>query len=383
MIKKSKNSKSEKKSLLKEKTSFNKELNNTISVTKKNNQNIKHRIGWIILAIVLIIPLVLLIIINKNNYNTNTSYITKYNITLSKASNSFMAPIYSFAVDKDNNPIEIKNLKFLNNNITYSFTNIKREILDDDNELISVSCNMEANIEFVELDDINEEWYYTFSFSPAFSFDYYTGDIYLENTISNDKTIIMREGKSNNDKNEEMAITDLTFKNKKISIGRLNKELQDKWSSTIYDGKNDDGRHYKSVNKSTFIMKFKMPRNYDGILIAINKNGSNYDTWKKSYDYYRKIVSLQNDYEKTGKKSIELDNLEKENKNVYKLFDDKNEKGKDFTKDDYYVFRLIDLISDDYLISSENNVNILYIFGIIVLSISIITCILMFLRKDY
>ena len=351
--------------------------------TKKAKFNVKNKkIGWLIASIILIVPLVFLIIINKNNYNENTSYITKNSITISSPETTFKAPIYSFAVDKKEKPIEIDNLIFLDNYITYRFIDAKREVLDDGNVMISVNCEMDAEIDYIEKDDIEEDWFYTFSYAPAFSFDYYTGDVYLEKTIADSKTILMGEGKTKNSQKEEMATTNLTVKNKEIKISVLNNEISNKWGSNIYDGKDADGRRYKATNKSIIVMYFKVPKDYDGMMIAINKKGSSYESWKKDFDRYTKLVSLQEEFEKTGKKSNELESLEKEKTTVYKLLDNNNEKRKDFTKDDYYVFRVIDLFKDDYIIKAENNVNIMYIFGIIVLIMSIITCLLMYLKKD-
>lgn len=353
---------------------------NDVKVDKKKKEIQKKKIGWLISAVVLIIPLIILIIINKNNYNEMTSYITKNNMIMSSPTDVFKAPIYSFSVDKDDKPIDVENIEYMDNSITYQFTAANREVLEDGNVMISITCEMEAEIEYIEKDDIEEEWYYTFSYIPAISFDYYTGDIYLEKNIADSKTILMKDGKQKNN-DDEMAITNLTVKNKKISVGFLNNEISNKWGSNIYDGKDVDGKRYKATNKSTIVMYYKVPKDYDGMMIAINKKGTRKELWKKDYDEYVKLVSLQEETEK-GKKSKELEKIEKEKMVVHKLLDKKDEKRKEFSKDDYYVFRVIDLFKDDYIITAENNFNVMYIFGIIVLIISIITCVLMFLRKD-
>ncbi len=353
---------------------------------KKSKRKI---IRLIVITLVLAVLLVILIIINKESYNKNTSFITKNNIQLSSPWSKFKAPIYSFAVDKKDNPVEVENLTFVDKKITYNFYDVKRDVLDDGDVLMTIPCDMEVELEYVIGDDIDTNWIYTYSYMPVFAFDYYSGDIYHEKNISDSKLILIDsekdkkdDKKNKNKKNKEkpedvMIFTDQVYNDKKITIGVLNNSTKSEWGSNIYQGNKDDGKHFKVDNKATTIIYIKAPKNYDGIALAINKNGANYDTWKKEYDYYEKTLLLQEEEKKTGEKSNELMAIEKEKEIVHKLLDKKDELRKSYTKDDFYVIRVTDMFKDDYLVKEESNINLLYITGILVLSLSVLTCIFM------
>ena len=54
---------------------------------------------------------------------------------------------------------------------------------------------MELELEYVitdeESDDDSIDWIHTYSYAPVFAFDYYTGDIYHETTVSDGKLILL------------------------------------------------------------------------------------------------------------------------------------------------------------------------------------------------
>ena len=343
----------------------------------------------LIMSVILSVFLVFLIIINKNSYNKNVSFVTKNGIKVSSPWTKFRTPIYSFAVDKKEKPVEVENLTFLDKKITYNFTDIKREILDDGDVLITIPCEMEAELEYVVGDDIDTNWIYTYSFAPVFAFDYYSGDIYHEKTISDSSLVVLdssdkkeekkdkKKSKTKEKEEDQMVYTEQEHDDKKITIGILNNSTKSTWGNNLYQGNDDDGKHFIVDNKSTTIIYIKAPKTYDGLALAINKNGATYDTWKKEYDYYEKIISLQEEEKETGEKNSELEKLEKEKENIHKLIDKNDELRKEYTKDDFYVIRISDMFKDDYLVKEESDFNLLYVTGMLVLSLSVLTCIFM------
>ena len=372
----------------KEKPVEKKESKRKRKLGKKSKRKI---IRLFIITFFFIVLLVLLIIINKESYNKNTSFITKNYIKLSSPWTKFKAPIYSFAVDKKNNPVEVKNLVFVDKNITYTFHDTKREVLDDGDVLITIPCDMEVELEYVIGDDIDTNWIYTYSYMPVFAFDYYSGDIYREKNISDSKLILIdsendkkvdKKNKNKKSKPEDVMIfTDQIYNDKKISIGVLSNSTKSEWGNNIYQGNKDDGKHFKVSNKSTTIIYIKSPKNYDGIALAINKNGASYDTWKKEYDYYEKTLSLQEKEKETGEKNSELLEIEKEKENIHKLLDKKDYLRKNYTNDDFYVIRVTDMFKDEYLVKEEDGINLLYVTGILVLTLSVLTCIFMIIGE--
>ena len=86
-----------------------------------------------------------------------------------------------------------------------------------------------------------------------------------------------------------------------------------------------------------------IPKDYDGVMVAILKRGSNgksYAKYKLRYDKYQELLK---DYENTGKKSKELIEFEKDQFKVYSLFESINDKNLKYTRDDYIVFRMSEI----------------------------------------
>ena len=107
-------------------------------------------------------------------------------------------------------------------------------------------------------------------------------------------------------------------------------------------------------------MYIKAPKDYDGVMFAIDKKGVDYDSWK-----------MENEQNK------ESDDEEI----VHKLIDKDDEKRKDYDKDDYYIIRVRDMFKDDYVATVEESTNFLYIIGMVTLVMAIITTIAMFLQE--
>ena len=89
---------------------------------------------------------------------------------------------------------------------------------------------------------------------------------------------------------------------------------------------------------------------------------------------------MQEEEKKNGESS-ELKKLEKEKETIHKLLDKSDELRKEYSKEDFYVIRVADLFKDDYLIKEENCINLIYITGILVLSLGILTCMFMIIGE--
>ncbi len=116
-------------------------------------------------------------------------------------------------------------------------------------------------------------------------------------------------------------------------------------------------------------------------MLAINKNGATKESWQNEYDAYTKIESLKEEEKKTGEKSKELEKLESDSKKIHKLIDSSDDLRKDYSKEDFYIIRVADAFNDSYLIKEESNINLLYITGILVLTLSVLTCIFMMIGE--
>ena len=86
---------------------------------------------------------------------------------------------------------------------------------------------------------------------------------------------------------------------------------------------------------------------------------------------------MQEEEKKTGEKSSELEKIEKDKETIHKLLDKNDEYRNNYDKDDFYVIRVADMFKDDYLVKEESDINLVYVTGILVLSLAVLTCIFM------
>ena len=359
---------------------------------KKRKKNNKKSIKYLIITFIFIILTVVMVLVNNKSYNNSVSFISKNNFITSPSTNKFNAPVYAFAIDEKGNPIDIPNIKFLDNKMSYDITDTKREVLDDDNILMTINYEMTTNIEYIEIGDVEEEWFRSISYEPIISFDYNTGEIYLENSIS--------DSKKKDISDDDMKYTEIMVHGKEVKIGVLNNTVESKWESTRYEGNHDDGKHYVTVNKIKVVTYLKAPKSYDGLMLAISKKGMDYDSWKKDYEYETKIKELEKNIkdiessknkkkdknkdhnaETNEKFKKELETLLKEKDIIHKLIDKDDKTRKDYTKDDFYVIRVADMFKDDYTITKEDNTNFLCIIGIVALVLASITSFAMFIKE--
>jgi hypothetical protein len=129
---------------------------------------------------------------------------------------------------------------------------------------------------------VTTRWYYTYKHTEPFLFDYYTGDIYKAAKNSEE------------DKEEDYKYTDIKLGKKEIKVGVISNSGFPGWSKKQDLGKVDGKFHILVPIKNTIDFKVKVPENYDGVVIALSKEGSNennYDLEEKEEDTVRKLIS--------------------------------------------------------------------------------------------
>ena len=170
-------------------------------------------------------------------------------------------------------------------------------------------------------------------------FDYYTGNIYLEKHDTNGTVNIYDV---NNYSNEEMAFTDMSWNDKDYKVGVL--MIFEKVSTEKHvDDIVNNITHYR-VNYNYVITYYvKAPKDYDGLLVFLNKDGASVKNVQSQKDLLKHYEELQKEEEKTGEKTEEQQQIEEDANKVIKLLDKENAKGEKPDKDDFYVYRLKDI----------------------------------------
>ena len=180
---------------------------------------------------------------------------------------------------------------------------------------------------------------YSFSQVDPMLFDYYTGEVYYKGMAVKDKSLT-GIGIGSNEANMEM--TTIKWNNKKYEIGVL-EEYSSKWDGNKKLSGVGDNTVYGDTSRATALFTIKVPKDYDGVMVAILKRGTNEKSYAKYKERYDKYQELLEDYRNTGTKSEELIEFEKDQFKVRTILESINDKDLTYTKDDYIVFRISEI----------------------------------------
>ena len=170
-------------------------------------------------------------------------------------------------------------------------------------------------------------------------FDYYTGEVYNKGMEVTDNSLI---GIGIGSSEANMGMTTIKWDNNEYEIGVL-EEYSSKWDGNKKLSGDGDNAVYGDTSRSTALFTVKVPKDYDGVMVAILKRGSNEESYGKFKERYDKYQKLLEDYRNTGEKSEELIEFEKDQFKIRSLFDSINDKDLTYTKDDYIVFRMSEI----------------------------------------
>ena len=192
---------------------------------------------------------------------------------------------------------------------------------------------------------------------PSFV-DYYTGDIYRMKYVSSNGSSKMYG--TNSEDADEMKYTEILWNRKKTTIG-IYMDVSFQRGERIEYGVTDGVRHDATPLTATIQIQIKMPQDYDGVVLFLNKNGQTEESFLKSKADDEKLSELQNQAKETGRKSKELKEIEKNMNKVSKF---------DLTKKDINQFYFL-RISDAF---PKKNKKQFPIALVIIISILVIGC---------
>ncbi len=196
----------------------------------------------------------------------------------------------------------------------------------------------------VSTSTVNQNWFRSYAFLQANVFDYYTGELYREKNVVNNGKVSYYNPNGNND--EDMQYTDVAWNGKTYRIG-LRMESSSKWDGII-KGKSADGKdRYNDTNRVTVNAYIYAPKDYDGLMVALNKNGTSKDDVLKQIKYNNKYSELLEEEKKSGTKSNELIEIEKELSKVYKLLDTQYKDIAERNKEDFYIIRVNEILKSN------------------------------------
>lgn len=270
-----------------------------------------------------------------------TPFFEKYEFEIVDKDKTYELPIYFYSQDGDGNLITVDGLEFVPNKMKYEFVDWTKSTPDEDgNVTISFTYKMNTELEYRLPKTNTVEWYYNYYYNNPFAFDYYTGEMYKSTTVSNLSKTYMN-GLEQVD--EEMQYTEITWNGKKTKVGSISYFTFDGWKDKETIDDEEGYYHYKTPISASMTTELKVPEDYDGLMIAINKNGATKESFDEDMELINRMEELKKQADEVGEKSDELVEIEENIKKTHKLIDENDKDRKDMKPEDYYIIKVNDM----------------------------------------
>ena len=302
---------------------------------KKETENKKKskKILFIIIGIVLFLAVLAFLIWFLTR---PVPFVVKEKIEILDAKGNYSNPVYLYATSQTGEYIN-EGINFKDSKAEYKFYDLKKETKEK-YDIYTFKQDITIPVEYTKTYKASR-WTYSFSQVDPMLFDYYTGEVYNKGVSVSDNSLT---GIGIGSSEAKMEMTTIKWNNNKYEIGVL-EEYSSKWDGNKKLSGEGDNTVYGDTSRATALFTIKVPKDYDGVMVAILKRGSNEESYSKYKVRYDKYQELLKDYENTGKKSKELIEFEKDQFKVCSLFDSINDKDLIYTKDDYIVFRMSEI----------------------------------------
>ena len=263
-------------------------------------------------------------------------FVIKERIKILDAKDKYSNPVYLYGKNSSGEQIN-EGINFKDSKAEYKFYDLKKET-DGKYDIYTFKQDITIPVEYTSTYK-GGRWYYSFSQVDPMLFDYYTGEVYNKGMAVVDNSLT---GIGIGSSKANMSMTTINWNKKKYEIGVL-EEYSAKWDGNKKISGDGDNAVYGDTSRSTALFTVKVPKGYDGVMVAILKRGSYEESYRKYKERYNKYQELLKDYENTGEKSQELIDFEKDQFKVSSLFESINDKDLTYTRDDYIVFRMSEI----------------------------------------
>ena len=300
-----------------------------------------------LIALLLVIGLIILIIcIKKDKESTIKPYVEENNIKVVSSKDEFKIPFEPYAKDKtDKSPIDIDGVNFEDTIGIYKFYGYSESDVDEDNYVTysfkyDVVVPISYTIDTSKLNNTN--WYRSYAFLQASVFDYYTGELYREKNISVTGNLNFH---NINDVTDDMAYTNITWNDKEYKIG-VRMESSSKWDGVTKVNSTGSIDTYNDTHRLTMLGYIYVPKDYDGVMVSLNKNGTSKDIVLKQIEFNNRYNELIKEEENKKEKSNELTQMENKLNKMYKLLDTQYMDTNKRNNNDFYVIRVNEISKD-------------------------------------
>ena len=263
-------------------------------------------------------------------------FVVREKIEILDAKGEYSNPVYLYAANSNGEQIN-EGINFNDSKAEYKFYDLKKET-DGKYDIYTFKQDITIPVEYTSTYK-GGRWTYSFSQVDPMLFDYYTGEVYNKGMAVADNSLI---GIGIDSSEANMGMTTIEWDNNKYEIGVL-EEYSAKWDGKTKLSGDGDNAVYGDTSRSTALFTIKVPKDYDGVMVAILKRGSNAESYAKYKERYDKYQELLEDYNNTGEKSKELIEFEEYQFKIRTLLESVNDKNLTYTKDDYTVFRMSEI----------------------------------------
>ena len=302
-------------------------------------------------------------------------YGEQYHFNYVKPTENIEADFYSYSKNVNGEVEKYDDVEFIQNKMSYSFHDYKKTEPDIDGSII-VNIEMDVTGTMEYYSSRKEKYYYSYFYTIPIFFDYYTGYTLTAHMDSSDgSTTIYQNGEEDQKDKEKYQFTEIDWNGKKEKIG-----IYFDINSNQYGEKNivkEDGRLHVNVPTSLKgSIEIKMPKDYDGLVIATHINGSNEERFNVVKKEYNKLVDLQKAAKEDKKKQKELDQYIKERNSSTLVYDSKN--SENIKPEDFYCIKIADALGIEHV---ENNNLVWIILIVVAITIAFIVSILFIVTK--
>ena len=138
---------------------------------------------------------------------------------------------------------------------------------------------------------------------------------------------------------DDIAYTNITWNDKEYKIG-VRMESSSKWDGVAKVNSSQGIDTYNDTHRLTMIAYIYAPKDYDGVMVSLNKNGTSKDIVLKQIEFNNRYNELIKEEENKKDKSTELNEMKNKLNKLFKLLDGQYMDIKERTADDFYVIRV-------------------------------------------
>lgn len=241
--------------------------------------------------------------------SSEKAFLENYKYSLANKDDTYEIPSYSYSQNSDGVYEVIDGVEFVQQNHSYKFRDWSRTN-EGDKDLITFSIDITGFVEFYHNAKVN--WKYSYMYYSPKIFDYYTGELYHSSELSPDGSVTLT-GKFNDD-NDQMKYTDIKFDGETYKIGMSKEGASAEYKDPVIKEYEDGRLHMKTPTSVTVTYRLEVPKDYDGVMIAILKNGITKETFEEIMNKDQRIKELEKQKAETGEESEELKKLKEDNK---------------------------------------------------------------------